>query len=186
MNCKHHIRLPVTRLLGAVLSVLLLSSCAVSEVDPQVFTDYDPGTYYAGYRTFAWQTPPLVSSAQRPIAPETQDFALDETATLLIAKGMKQVKDATDADLLVSVVVGSRSGLVVNNYPGRWGGSYADLREVTTAGLGVELFNARTTQRVWTGWATTGLTAEVYANRQDVIKEILTMVLAEYPPGSQP
>lgn len=173
---------PIAWLFWAMLSVLL-SACAVSEVDPQVFTDYDPGTRYNGYRTFAWQDPPLVSSSPRPIAPEARQFALAETAKLLTEKGLKQVESAADADLLVSVVVGSRSGLVVNNYPGRWGGNYADLRETTTAGLGVELFTADTTQRIWTGWATTGLTAEVYANRTEVIKEILTMVLAEYPPG---
>ena len=165
----------------AMMSIAM-SACAVSEVDPQVFTDYDPGTRYDGYRTFAWQDPPLVSSSPRPIAPEVTQFALTETATLMTRKGLKQVESAADADLLVSVVVGSRSGLVVNNYPGRWGGNYADLRETTTAGLGVELFIADTAQRIWTGWATTGLTAEVYANRQEVIKEILTMVLAEYPP----
>jgi len=183
MICKHPATSLRTVSLGLTLvALVLLNGCAVSEVDPKVFTDYDPGTRYSTYRTFAWQTPPLVSSSPRPIAPETRDFALQETATLLTAKGLQQVQTATDADLLVSVVVGSRSGLVVNNYPGRWGGNYSDLREVTTAGLGVEIFNRETTQRLWTGWATTGLTAEVYANRQDVIKEILTMVLAEYPP----
>lgn len=183
MTCKHPA--PAKRTLSlafSLLAVVLLHGCAVSEVDPKVFTDYDPGTRYSSYTTFAWQTPPLVSSSPRPVASETRDFALKETATLLVAKGLQQVQTAADADLLVSVVVGSRGGLVVNNYPGRWGGNYSDLREVTTAGLGVEIFNRKTTQRLWTGWATTGLTAEVYANRQDVIKEILTMVLAEYPP----
>jgi hypothetical protein len=184
MICKHPASRPRTATFAfTFLALALLNGCAVSEVDPQVFTDYDPGTRYTGYRTFTWQQPPLVSSASRPIAPETQRFALKETATLLMAKGLKQVETGADADLLVSVVVGSRGGLVVNNYPGRWGGNYSDLREVTTAGLGVELFNAQTAQRVWTGWATTGLTAEVYANREDVIKQILTMVLAEYPPA---
>lgn len=165
------------------LMLIALSGCAVSEVDPQVFTDYDPGNRYDAYRTFTWQEPPLISSSPRPIAPEARQFALAKTAKLLTEKGLRQVESAADADLLVSVVVGSRSGLVVNNYPGRWGGNYADLRETTTAGLGVELFTADTAQRIWTGWATTGLTAEVYANRQEVIEEILTMVLAEYPPG---
>ena len=173
----------ITMLVLSLLAVVLMHGCAVSEVDPQVFTDYDPGTRYSSYRTFAWQNPPLVSSSPRPVAPETRDFALKETATLLTEKGLQQVETAEAADLLVSVVVGSRGGLVVNNYPGRWGGNYSDLREVTTAGLGVEIFNRETTQRLWTGWATTGLTAEVYANRQDVIEQILNMVLAEYPPA---
>lgn len=172
----------VGRWMALVLILAISSGCAVSEVDPKVFTDYDPGTRYDGYRTYAWQNPPLISSSPRPITPEAQQFALQETANLLAGKGLTPVESAADADLLVSVVIGSRSGLVVNNYPGRWGGNYADLRETTTAGLGVELFRADNTQRIWTGWATTGLTAEVYANRKEVIKEVLTMVMAEYPP----
>ena len=98
MTCNHAANpTRTTTLVISLLAVMLMHGCAVSEVDPQVFTDYDPGTRYSSYRTFAWQTPPLVSSSPRPIASETRDFALKETATLLVAKGLQQVETAADA-----------------------------------------------------------------------------------------
>ena len=162
---------------------LLLHACAVSEVNPEVFSDYDRGTSFAGYQTFAWQSAdPMVVASPRPITAEGRRIALARTVSGLEAKGFRHVKRDANPDLEVVVVFGSRDGLKLNNYPGRWGRSYVELRDAPQGGIGIELFKGGTEQLLWTGWATTGLTEEVYANRDDVIEELINKVLAEFPP----
>jgi hypothetical protein len=177
---------PATRrgvLIAATMAALLLQACAVSEVNPQVFSDYDPGTNFAGYRTFAWKSAdPLVVSSTRPVTPEGRKLLMAQTITHLEAKGLHQVDMDANPDLLISIIVGSRDDLTLNNFPSRWGGSYVELRETPTGGVGVELFQAGTEQRLWTGWATTGLTAEFYANRKEIVEELISLVLAQFPP----
>lgn len=171
-------------LILAAMAAFLLQACAVSEVNPKVFTDFDPGTSFAGYRTFAWKSAdPFVISSTRPVNTDTRKELMTQTVAHLEAKGLKKVDTAADPDLMVSIIVGTRDGLTLNNFPGRWGGSYVELRDTPTGGVGVELFKAGSDQRLWTGWATTGLTEEVYANRKEVVEELISLVLAEFPPG---
>lgn len=169
----------------AMLAAFTLSACMVSEVDPKPQVDYDPGTDFSRYSTFAWKLPdPIVVATDRPVAEETRRELLKETARQLETKGLRQLAAAdADSDLVVSIAIGSRSGVKLNNYPGRWGGSYIDLREITTAGIGVDLTERGSGQLLWSGWATTPLTEEVYADRNAVVRKVVDTVLGQFPPG---
>jgi len=172
--------------IGSLLAAFTLSACMVSEVDPKPQVDYDPGTNFSRYQTFAWQLPdPIVVATDRPIAEDTRRELLRETARQLESKGLTQLAAAdADSDLLVSIAIGSRGGVKANNYPGRWGGSYLDLREITTAGIGVDLTDRASGQLMWSGWATTPLTEEVYADRTAVIRKVVDTVLGQFPPDA--
>ncbi len=168
-----------------LLTLLSVAACAVSENNPQVFADFDRGTSFDSYRTFAWKSvDPFVVSSTRPLQEDSRALLLKETSAQLEAKGLTQVDLDTNPDLLVSIIVGSRSGLRQNNYP-IWGRNYSDVRDTSTGGVGVELFRAGADpeQRLWTGWATTGLTEEVYVHREDVVQQLITLVLDQFPPG---
>jgi len=177
-----------------VVSVLLLSACALREAPPEVVTDYDPGTDFNGYQTFAWMSAhPLLNATSQPVTPNLEKNLMDETAAQLSAQGYRKVATPAEADFVVSFVIGTRSSLQVNAYPGRYrppgnvGGSYhesSEVREVTTGAISIEFFNQQTAQRIWTGWATTGLTMDVRANAEETTREMVQLILEQFPPGS--
>lgn len=171
----------------AILMSVLISACAVSEDRRQTFADYDPGVSFTGFHSFAWQSAdPILIATPRPLAPKTREALMAETVDQLEAKGFTRVDTAANADLLVAIVIGTRDDAHINSYSGRYGGSYSEVRESTTAGLGIELFDRRSEQRLWTGWATTGLTMDVYANGENVIRELVEMIMEQFPPPSPP
>jgi hypothetical protein len=176
----------------ALVSTLTLGACMVSEVDPKPQTEYDKSTNFSAYQTFGWQMPqPFSNSSGQPVEQSTQQELMDETARQLEKKGLKEIAsgDGT-ADLLVSISVGTQSGAVNDNFQS-WGESFgvgyevdvSDLRDITTAGLSIEMVSGKDGKHVWTGWATTPLTQEVYADRTEVVKAMVDAVLKEYPPG---
>lgn len=178
----------------ALTTALILAACAVREAPPTAFADFDAGTDFSNYRKYAWmQADPVIVTAARPINPNTSTVLMRETAKTLRAKGFRRVSKPEDADFVVSFVLGSRESLQVNNYPGRFRqvgemgvvyGETSDVREISTGALSIEFFNQASGQRTWTGWATTGLTMDVYANSEDTIKEMVALILDQFPPGA--
>ena len=172
-----------------LIAVLTLGGCMASEVDPKPGADYDKGTDFSAYHTFAWKTPdPFVNSSEVPVEQPTQQELMDEAARQLESKGLKEVRSNDPAaDLFVSIQVGSQSGAIVDNFQSwgsGWGEETLDLRSITTAGLSIELINRKSGEHVWTGWATTPLTQEVYVDRAEVVKQMVDAVLKKYPPDS--
>ncbi len=175
-----------------LLALLLLSGCAVREGTTSVYADYDPGTRFDSYRTFTWESAnPLVVSTSGVVSPSLQPSLMQETASILKERGLRQVSSRLEADLLVAFAIGSVSSLQENNYPGSQqpigtvGQSYSEsseVREITTGMLSVDMFNRGSGQRVWTGWAATGLTMDVRMNQSEEVADIIGQILAQFPP----
>ncbi len=182
-----------TRLALILLVCALSPACATREAKPVAFADYDRETSFAGYRSYAWmKANPLFVATIQPVNPNLEATLMSETAALLAAKGIRRVEKPEDADFVVSFTVGSRDNLQVNNYPGRYrlgrvGSAYpesSEVREVTTGAIAIEVFNQETGTRTWTGWATTGLTMDVRADSAPVVKEMVQLILEQFPPPS--
>lgn len=175
-------------------ALLLLSACAIREAAPQAGADYDRGTDFSSYRTFAWMSAnPLLNATSQPVTPNLEVNLMRETARELASKGFTKVATPGEADFVVSFVIGTRDSLQVNSYPPRYrpfGNIGSDLpeavetREVTTGAISIELFNRRSGQRIWTGWATTGLTMDVRANAAETTREMVELIMAQFPPES--
>jgi len=179
---------------AAWLALALLSgSCAVRESKPVVRTDFDPGTSFAGYRNFAWaKVDPVVVTSPQPLNPNTHAALMQETVSQLRAKGFSHVSSTAEADFAVAFVLGSRDSLQENIYPASVsavatvGQDYpesVEVREITTGALAIEIFRLPSGSRTWTGWATTGLTMDVYAHSEDTIREMVELILANFPPS---
>ena len=176
----------------ALLAALLLSACAVREAAPSVFADFDQGTDFSGYETFAWANgdPVIVTAAQPLTKPTSRVTLLESTESALRAKGIRRVKTPEEADFIVSFVLGTEDSLQENNFPGRFRqvgqegvvyGETSEVREVSPGVIFIEFADGRG-QRTWTGWATTGLTMDVYANSEDKFREMVTLILEQFPP----
>ncbi len=173
-------------------TLLALSACAVREAAPSAFADFDEGTDFSGYQAYAWmRADPVIVTAARPLNPNTSTVLMRETEKALKARGFRRVGKQEDADFVVSFVLGSRESLQVNEYPGRFRqvgevgvvyGERSDVREVSTGAISIEFFSQASGQRTWTGWATTGLTMDVYANSEETIREMVALILDQFPP----
>jgi len=176
------------RSLMLLLATLILGGCMVSEVDPKPQVQFDPKTDFGAIKTFGWQQDPFADDADQPVAEATQQELLAEAARQLEKKGLQQVRSG--GDVLVGLSVGTKFGAVVDNYQ-QWGeeagvgylATESDLRDITTAGLTIEMVDGNSGQPVWSGWATTPLTQEVYADRDEVVEAMVDAVLKKYPPG---
>jgi len=167
--------------------------CAVQEASPVAFTDFDPDTDFSHYHTFAWMRPdPLFNATAQPVTPNLQKNLMRDTAAGLKAKGYRQVSKPADADFVVSFAIGAVDSLHENNFPGRTNPlassdldypESSEIREITTGAISIEIFEARSGRRTWTGWATTTLTLDVRADARAVTSEMVALILAEFPPS---
>jgi hypothetical protein len=184
---------PAWRPLFVLSLVCLISACAVREGKTSIYADYDPGTSFTDYRTFAWMTQnPLVASTPDVVNPNLQTNLMAETAAQLKNKGFRQVSTPGEADIVVAFTIGARDSLQENNFPGRYRqigtvgqtyGESSEIREITTGALSIEIFDQASARRLWTGYATTGVTMDVRINSQAETKELVAMIMDQFPPN---
>ena len=176
---------------GLVASVLLaaaLSACSTM----QIASDYDVGTSFAGYRTWAWAPEPRQPTGD----PQLDSDLLDKRVRRAVehelpARGFQQVKSG--ADFLVDYHVALASKIQVRAIgspygygPGDWelfgpGGTYA--RTYDEGSLILDFVDAKTNELVWRGIAW----AEVYPadgpeERERKVNEAVRRIVERFPP----
>jgi len=116
------------------------------------------------------------------------------TEELLTARGLRFVEDPTEADLAIAFTVGSRDGIRITSYPttsfqrgprarrGYWGGSNVRTRQYTEGQLAVDLFDVAKARPVWHGTVASRVTRGDRAEPNEIIREALEAILAEFPP----
>jgi len=152
--------------------------------------DYNPAVNFDQYRTFSWISPhPLVDPA--PNANPLLETKIEQTARdLLIAKGYRFVDDPAQADFVVGFGLGATDKLRIDTYPSmyhgpwHWNGSRdVTARQWTEGRLVVDIFDVRSHQPAWHGWATRTITVTDQKDPQPAIRTALTAILANFPPS---
>jgi len=154
-------RLPVTFLLLG----LLLSGCATIKTG----SHRDETASFDDYRTFSWiaDNPMILGRGDSPsVSPLTQKKIVDAIAGELTRKGFVYAADRSAADFVLSYTIGTRERIEATSYPsayqGAWGwhlyGRYyydieVEHRMYTEGTLGVDVFDGKSKQPVWHGWA---------------------------------
>ncbi|MEZ5549993.1 MAG: DUF4136 domain-containing protein [Pseudomonadales bacterium] len=175
---------------------LLLSGCATIKSG----SHHDESVSFEGYRSFSWiaDEPLIVGTGLDPfVSPLTRKKIVDAIAGELVRKGFVYTSDRGAADFVVAYTVGTRDRIEVTSYPtdyrGAWGwhlyGRYYDDTEVvhrmySEGTLGVDIFDGRTKQPVWHGWATKTISG---TDRQDPsisIDKAVTRLFAAFPPAA--
>jgi hypothetical protein len=93
---------------------------------------------------------------------------------------------------VLSYTVGARDRIDVQSYPVRfrsawgWGWTYvgreADVSTYREGTLAIDIFDGRTNQPVWHGWATKRITERDVANAAEQIPIAVAAILARFPP----
>ena len=181
------------------LAGLTLTACATNM---RAITDFDNTVDFSKFQTFSWIDPnPLIRSVtQRPLSPLVERHLMSNTKDLLTARGLRFVENPAEADLVVAFTIGSRDGIRIDSLPtrsiharpsgsrrnawrGYWMGSTVTTREYTEGQLAVDIFDVAEARPVWHGTTGRQITRAEREAPDELVREALESILAEFPPG---
>jgi hypothetical protein len=159
-----------------LLLIFVLSSCS----SVRVVSDYDSITDFSKYQTFAFYKPGIDKSK---ISDLDKKRIMRQIEASLKAKGMIISKNP---DLLVSLFTKERERIDVynNNFYGygAWYGGGSSITSTPEGTLYIDLIDRSKNELVWQGIGKGDLIMSNVEKREARIKEIVTKILAQYPP----
>jgi hypothetical protein len=172
-----------------LLSVVLAAFAVIACVSLRVGSDYDHSANFAGYHTFSWM-PREHHGTRNPFVIRR---AQDAIQTELIGKGYSFAGDGAAApDFVVDFTIGSRERVDIQSYPiayrGPWGWGYPyfgndiNVHQYREGTLSIDVFDARTRQPVWHGWAKKELTRKDLEQSEGPIRAAVAAVVQRFPP----
>ena len=174
----------------ASLALTALPGCETIKV----VSDHDPSFSFSGYDSFAWMSAHPMVTAGPGMNPLIEGRIMAVITETMRAKGISLVPTAEQADFVVSFSVGARERVSVTSTPypvayrgaWRWGRAYynaVDVRQDTEGRLAIDIFDAKEKRPVWHGYATANVSSATdRAERQALLREAVTKILAEFPP----
>lgn len=170
----------------------LLTGCATTL---QARSDHDASQDFSRYRTYTWMAdqpmivPPDGVAGVSPLNRKRIEEAIENT---LAARGFQKAADRATADFVIAYSVGARDRIEARSFPApyagiwHWGRRYygqeVDVDAYREGTLAIDVFDGRTHQPVWHGWATKRITEEDVRHASERIPEAVTAILARFPP----
>ncbi len=181
--------------------VIVVASCA-STYEAKVDFDKNTKVDILNYKTFAWLTPGKIMAPAEDVNPVMKLRVDEEIEQGFIAKGYKLIANAEDADFAISYTVGNRDKIKVSSYPttynssfgwgrGYYGGYYGGMygtsmgtetrvRQYTEGKLAIDVYDVKTHQPAWHGWATKRITSDDKETPSEMIKDVVSQVIAQF------
>jgi hypothetical protein len=169
-----------------VLCAFAISGCATVAAHH----DFNPNVNFDQYKSFAWiSANPLVDPAPS-VGPQIESKLQQTAKDLLTAKGYRFVDDPLKADFVVGFGLGATDKVRIDAYPATYRGPWhwpashdAAVRQHVEGRLVVDIFDVKTRQPAWHGWATRSLSTSGKKDPQPAIRAALTAIFANFPPG---
>ena len=182
--------LVVVFLLGA-----FLTGCATVKSGAH----HDELASFDDYQSFAWIADnPLIlgDSDQPPISPLARKEIVRSIKDELTGKGFNYLQNPDQADFVVAYTVGTREKIVSTSYPtayrGAWGwhlyGRYyyqteVEHRTYTEGTLGIDVFDGKSKEPVWHGWASKSVTSADRNDPSPAIQKAVAAIIKRFPPS---
>lgn len=179
-------------LVTAVAGVALLTGCATTL---KAHSDHDASQDFSAYRTFAWMAdqpmiaPPDDVARVSPLNRRRIEEAIEKE---LAAKGFRKTADRAGADFVVSYSVGARDRIDAHVFPEpyavgwRWGRVYygrdVDVDVYREGTLAIDVFDGKSRQPVWHGWASKRITEHDVRHAAEQIPTAVASILSRFPP----
>jgi Domain of unknown function (DUF4136) len=152
--------------------------------------DFNPAVNFDRFETFSWVSPHPFVDPQPGVDTELEGRIEQTLRDLLTAKGYRFVDDPAQADFVVGFGLGASDQQRMNAYPAvyrgasNWHGTADNVpnRQAAGARLAVDIFDVRTQQPAWHGYATRSISTRHEKVRQSDIRAALTAILANFPP----
>jgi len=173
----------------------LLAGCATVKSGAH----HDALASFDSYESFAWiGDKPLIlgDGAQPSISPLAEKKIVEAIKNELVKKGFTYSENPDQADFVVAYTVGTREKIEATSYPtayrGVWGwhlyGRYYYQTEVvhrtyTEGTLGIDIFDGKTRQPVWHGWASKTVTSADRNDPSPAIQDAVAAIIKRFPPS---
>ncbi len=165
-----------------LLLLFVFASCSTVKV----VSDYDSHTNFSKYKTFAFYKPGIDKAK---ISDLDKKRIMREIEANLTLKGMTI---SETPDMLISIFTKERERLdVYNNNYGYWGYGYGpwyggtSVSSSTEGTLFIDFIDTNKNDLFWQGIGVGDLVMSTVEKKEARIKEIVTKILAQYPPGSE-
>ncbi len=184
-----------------IISALLTFTAGCATHSAKVDFDKNTKIDITHYKTFAWLTKGKIMAAPVDINPVMKQRVDDSIEQAFLAKGYQLTDDAEKADFTISYTVGSRDKIKVNSYPATyntgfgWGGGYyggrgyygtmsmgteTSVSQYTEGKLAIDVYDVKTHQPVWHGWATKRITSEDKEAPEAMLNDIVGKVVNQF------
>jgi len=179
--------------------IAIMAGCATNSAKVNFDKNTDIDT--VNYKTFAWLTEGKIMAAPADINPVMKVRVDESVEQAFIARGYQLIDNAEDADFTISYTVGSRDKIKVNNYPATyntgfgWGRGYyggrghygsmsmgteTSVRQYTEGKLAIDVYDVKSHQPVWHGWATKRLTSSDTEAPSAALNDIVFQVVNQF------
>jgi Domain of unknown function (DUF4136) len=174
------------------VAAIVVAACVAGCSGISAKHDFNRAVDFDGYETFSWISAHPLVAAPPDVSPLLEDRIEQTARDLLVAKGYRFVADPARADFVVGFAVGATDKVRIDSYPAsyrgawHWPGPYAqevNVRQFVEGRLTVDIFDVATRQPAWHGWATKNITPKDQSDSRAPIREALTAILANFPPG---
>lgn len=178
-----------------MLTILFAMTGCVSTQQARVDFDRNSEIVTSHYKTFAWLSEGKVLAEPmdaNPVMKVRIDNAIEQA---FIAKGYQLITDAEAADFTISYTIGSRDKVKVDSLPTTyhsaflWGHGYYGsfgmtnnnhVRNYTEGKLAIDVYDVKSHQPVWHGWAVKRIKSSEQDNPSKVIKMVVEQVVAQF------
>jgi len=178
-----------------IIMLALVGAMAGCVSNQQARVDFDRNSEIitADYKTFAWlnESKILAESVDaNPVMKVRIDNAIEQA---FIAKGYQLVNDAEQADFTISYTMGSRDKVKVDSLPlmyrtsFMWGnrfyggmGTDTRVRNITEGKLAIDVYDVKSHQPVWHGWAVKRIKSSEQDNPSKAIKMVIDQLVAQF------
>ncbi len=188
------INLRWAKLVAILVFAMLLSSCS----SIQTGSHHDESATFSHYRTFAWiaYDPLILGMREQPtISPLSKKKIVQAIEGELINKGYVYVTNPDTADFILSYTVGTRDKIDTMSYPSvyragwDWHTYGRDFhqskvihRSYTEGTLAIDIFDGKSKQPVWHGWASKTISTSDRENPSPAIQKAVAQVIDQFPP----
>ena len=185
-----------------VIALALVVASCTSTYEAKVDFDKNTKIDTLNYKTFAWLTSGKIMALAEDINPIMKLRVDEAIEQAFIAKGYTLVANAENADFTISYTVGNRDKIKVSSYPttynssfgwgrGYYGGYYGGMygmsmgtetrvRQYTEGKLAIDIYDVKTHQPAWHGWATKRITSDDKQAPSIIIKGVVNQVIAQF------
>ena len=177
----------------AAAQLALLAACAGTM--PSGY-DSDPSADLSGYRTFQWiSDDPLIApeGGNAQISAINRKRIVDAIEAELFRKGYAKAESRDAADFALAFTVGKRDRIDLHSYPlayrtaWYWHPYFWEVEHMATTytegRLSIDIFDQRTRQPVWNGWAKKRITSTDVKDPTPAIHEAVAAIFSHFPPG---
>ncbi|UCF20669.1 MAG: DUF4136 domain-containing protein [Gemmatimonadota bacterium] len=181
-------RLPLT---AAMLGILAsLTACSGIKYN----SDFDPQVDFQAYRSYVWAQPgENAGTDPRGVSQLIERRIMAAIDDQLAAEGYEKATSGTP-DFIVNFIVTTQQKVDYTTYYSGWGyygwygggmgGAYTQATEWTEGTLLVDIFDAKSKELSWRGWAQGTVDPSASPERRDQrVRQVVTKLFERFPPN---